>query len=88
MHSGDAKLASKNDYSNPLGFLDMSFFIFFFHFFNKELRYKMNLPNFKLSTLKRGTVGLYAGFANLASKYDCSNYFGFHDMEFVLISFV
>ena len=59
----------------------------FFIFFLKKLRYKKNLPNLIFSTLKWGAARVHSGVANLASKCDCSNSFGFPEMAFVIFSF-
>ena len=40
------------------------------------------------SALKWDAVKVYSGVVNLASKYECSNCFGFRDMAFFFVFFL
>ena len=59
-----------------------------FHSFLKKFRYtKIYRTRFSIfsTPLFWGPIGVGSRAANLASKYDCSNLFGFRDMAFFMI---
>ena len=64
------------------GYRDMAFYMIFSILFSKTYRKKTNL-NFL--TFSRTIDKVLLGAANLVSKYDCSNPYGYRDMALLMI---
>ena len=57
-----------------------------FRFFLKKLRYKkLTELNMIFSSVLWGPIGVHSRAASLASRYDCSNPYGFRDMALFMI---